>query len=241
MQFTGSYAIIVAKENFAMVSLGNDWDNILKEEFEKEYYLNLRKFLKAEYFSRKIYPPMNDIFNSLRYTSYKDTRVVILGQDPYHGEGQAHGLCFSVKQGVNPPPSLKNIFKELYSDLGISEPETGELIGWAKEGVLLLNTTLTVREGAPQSHKGRGWEILTDKIISLLNEKKTPVVFLLWGGNARAKKQLITSPHHLVLECAHPSPLSAFAGFFGCKHFSKANEFLVSKGLSPINWARINS
>ncbi len=223
-----------------MVHIGNDWDALLSGEFEKDYYLSLREFLKAEYFSRKVYPPMNDIFNALRYTSYNDTRVVILGQDPYHGEGQAHGLCFSVKRGVTPPPSLINIFKELNSDLGIPVPPTGELVGWAREGVLLLNTTLTVREGSPQSHKGRGWEILTDRIISLLNEKSTPVVFLLWGGNARAKKQLITSPHHLVLECAHPSPLSAYAGFFGCRHFSKANEFLKSHSLTPINWARIN-
>ena len=223
-----------------MVNLGNDWDDVLRGEFEKDYYLNLREFLKTEYFTRKIYPPMNDIFNALRYTCYKDTRVVILGQDPYHGEGQAHGLCFSVKRGITPPPSLKNIFKELSTDLGIPEPPTGELIGWAREGVLLLNTTLTVREGSPQSHKGRGWEILTDKIISLLNERSEPVVFLLWGGNARAKKQLITSSHHLVLECAHPSPLSAYAGFFGCRHFSRANDFLVSRGLAPIDWSRIN-
>ena len=183
---------------------------------------------------------MNDIFNALKYTSYENTRVVILGQDPYHGIGQAHGLCFSVKRGVAPPPSLKNIFKELESELGIPEPECGELVGWAKQGVLLLNTTLTVREGAPQSHKGRGWEILTDKIISLINEKSEPVVFMLWGGNARAKKALITSSRHLVLECAHPSPLSAYAGFFGCNHFVRANDYLLKNGLSPIDWSHIN-
>lgn len=223
-----------------MVSLGNDWDEILEEEFRKEYYVALREFLKVEYSSRKIYPPMFDIYNALRYTSLADTRVVILGQDPYHGPGQAHGLCFSVKRGVVPPPSLKNIFKELHDELGINEPECGELVGWAKQGVLLLNTTLTVRESSPQSHKGQGWEILTDRIISIINEKKDPVVFMLWGGNARAKKALITNKEHLVLECAHPSPLSAYAGFFGCGHFKKANEFLSSKGEKTIMWEKIN-
>ena len=223
-----------------MVSLGNDWDLLLKEEFEKDYYISLRQFLKSEYFTRRIYPPMNDIYNALRYTSYENTRGVILGQDPYHGYGQAHGLCFSVKEGTPPPPSLKNIFKELNNELGIPEPATGELVGWAKQGVLLLNTTLTVREAAPQSHKGRGWEILTDKIIRIINEKNTPVVFMLWGGNARAKKSLITNPNHLVLECAHPSPLSAYNGFFGCNHFIKSNAFLESKGEKPIFWDKIN-
>ena len=223
-----------------MVHIGNDWDALLKEEFEKDYYLSLREFLKAEYFSKKIYPPMNDIFNALRYTSYDEARVVILGQDPYHGEGQAHGLCFSVKEGVPFPPSLKNIFKEIKESLGIDTPRSGELVGWAKQGVLLLNTTLTVREGAPQSHKGRGWEILTDRIIELMNEKERPVVFMLWGGNARAKKALITNKHHLVLECAHPSPLSAYAGFFGSNHFAKANEYLEARNEKPIDWSRIN-
>ena len=219
-----------------MVNIGNDWDALLADEFNKDYYLALREFLKTEYFSKKIYPPMNDIFNALKYTSYENTRVVILGQDPYHGVGQAHGLCFSVKRGVMNPPSLQNIFKELYSELGIPAPECGELTGWAKEGVLLLNTTLTVREATPQSHKGKGWEILTDKIISLINEKDSPVVFMLWGGNARAKKHLITNKNHLVLECAHPSPLSAYNGFFGCGHFKKANDFLISFGKVPIDW-----
>ncbi len=221
-----------------MVNIGNDWDTLLSEEFGKEYYLKLREFLKAEYFSRRIYPPMNDIFNALRYTSRADARVVILGQDPYHGQGQAHGLCFSVKAGVPKPPSLKNIFKELAEEYGIPEPPTGELTGWAKQGVLLLNTTLTVREGAPTSHKGQGWEILTDRIIEIMNEKTSPVVFMLWGGHARSKRSLITSPMHLVLECAHPSPLSAYAGFFGCGHFKRANDFLSSHGLVPIDWAR---
>ena len=223
-----------------MVHIGNDWDNVLKEEFESAYYLKLREFLKKEYFSATVYPLMEDIFNALRYTSYADTKVVILGQDPYHGKGQAHGLCFSVKEGTPPPPSLKNIFKELYNELGIKEPKTGELVGWTKQGVLLLNTTLTVREASPQSHKGRGWEILTDKIIELLNKKDSPVVFMLWGANARAKKALISNPKHLILECAHPSPLSAYNGFFGCGHFIKANEFLKSSGVNTINWSQIN-
>ena len=221
-----------------MVLLGNDWDEILKEEFEKEYYLNLREFLKAEYSARKIYPPMHDIYNALRYTSYKDTRVVILGQDPYHGEGQAHGLCFSVKPGVKFPPSLQNIFKELNTEYGMTPPPTGELSGWARQGVLLLNTTLTVREGQPQSHKGKGWEILTDRIIELLNEKNEPTVFILWGGNARAKKTLIKNKNHLILESAHPSPLSAYAGFFGCNHFVLANKFLAERGLNTIDFSK---
>lgn len=223
-----------------MVCLSNDWDDLLKDEFTKDYYLSLREFLKSEYRSRRIYPPMNDIYNALRYTSLSDTRVVILGQDPYHGPGQAHGLCFSVKEGVPHPPSLKNIFKELYDELGIKAPESGELTGWAKQGVLLLNTTLTVREASPQSHKGQGWETLTDKIISIVNEKNSPVVFMLWGGNARAKKSLITNKNHLILECAHPSPLSAYNGFFGCGHFAKANIFLEKCNIAPIDWSKIN-
>lgn len=224
-----------------MVNIGNDWDTLLSTEFEKEYYLNLRNYLKEEYSSRQIYPSMYDIFNALKYTSYTDTRVVLLGQDPYHGPGQAHGLCFSVKEGIPHPPSLQNIFKELKNELGIEVPKSGELTGWARQGVLLLNTTLTVRESSPQSHKGRGWETLTDKIISLINEKNSPVVFMLWGGNARAKKSLITNKNHLILECAHPSPLSAWNGFFGCNHFTAANEFLTAKGLNAIDWSRINA
>ncbi len=222
-----------------MVHIGNDWDLALSGEFTKEYYLKLREFLKQEYFSRTVYPPMTDIFNALRYTSLADTRAVILGQDPYHGANQAHGLCFSVKNGVPAPPSLKNIYKEIESDIGAVMPKSTELIGWARQGVLLLNTTLTVREGAPGSHRGHGWEILTDRIISLVGEKDTPVVFMLWGSHARAKRELITGRGHLVLECAHPSPLSAYAGFFGCRHFSRANEFLTSKGLEPIDWTDI--
>ena len=221
-----------------MVRLDCDWDLLLKGEFEKEYYLKLREFLKSEYFSRTVYPPMGDIFNALRYTPRENTRVVILGQDPYHGAGQAHGLCFSVRAGIPKPPSLKNIFKELADEYGIPDPPTGELTGWAKQGVLLLNTTLTVREGAAASHKGQGWERLTDRIIELVNECERPVVFMLWGGHARAKRALITGKQHLVLECAHPSPLSAYAGFFGCGHFRLANDFLASRGLSTIDWSR---
>ncbi len=219
-----------------MVHIGNDWDEALQGEFEKEYYLKLRDFLKKEYFSRRVYPDMHDIFNALKYTPLSSIKAVILGQDPYHGFGQAHGLCFSVKRGVEPPPSLKNIFKEMELDIGITQPNHGELTSWAENGVLLLNTVLTVREGMANSHKGQGWEIFTDKVIQTVNDSAQPCVFLLWGGNARAKKGLITNPKHLVLECAHPSPLSAYNGFFGCKHFSATNEFLIRNGREPINW-----
>lgn len=216
--------------------IGNEWDALLADEIHKDYYLKLRQFLISEYTTRRIYPPMEDIFNALRHTSYSDVRAVILGQDPYHGPGQAHGMCFSVKRGTPPPPSLQNIFKEIKSDLGIDPPQHGELTSWADNGVLLLNTVLTVREGQPNSHKGMGWEQFTDRIIQLLNERQQPMVFLLWGGNARSKARLITNPAHLVLQCAHPSPLSAYNGFFGCRHFSKTNEFLVSHGMKPIDW-----
>ena len=221
-----------------MVSLENDWDEILKDEWQKPYYLALREFLKDEYRSRRIYPPMHDIYNALRYTPYEGVKVLIVGQDPYHGEGQAHGLCFSVKEGIKQPPSLVNIFKELESEYGMPRPESGELTGWAKQGVLLLNTALTVREGQPNSHRGKGWEILTDKIISLVDQKNDPVVFLLWGSNARQKKALIHNKAHLVLECAHPSHLSAYQGFFGCGHFRMANEFLMQNGKGQIDWSK---
>lgn len=219
-----------------MVNFGNEWDNLLKDEFSKPYYLELREFLKKEYATQTIYPHMNDIFNSLKYTSYSDVKAVILGQDPYHGPGQAHGLCFSVKKGVAPPPSLVNIFKELSSDLNIPIPEHGELTKWAREGVLLMNAVLTVREGEPNSHKGKGWEIFTDNVISLLNQREKPLVFILWGANARSKTKLITNPAHKILESAHPSPLSAYNGFFGCRHFSKTNEFLLENGIDQIDW-----
>lgn len=219
-----------------MVNLGNDWDEILADEFKKPYYLSLREFLKKEYSTRRIYPHMNDIFNALKASSFEKTRVVIIGQDPYHGAGQAHGLCFSVKRPVEPPPSLKNMYKELESDIGFKIPDHGELTKWAEQGVLMLNTVLTVREGAANSHKGMGWEQFTDRVISELNRKETPVVFLLWGANARKKAEVITNPIHKKLITVHPSPLSAYNGFFGCRHFSKCNEILVSSGQEPIDW-----
>jgi uracil-DNA glycosylase len=219
-----------------MVNIGNDWDEVLKGEFEKEYYLKLRKFLKQEYFTRKIFPDMYDIFNALKYTPYDNVKAVIIGQDPYHGEGQAHGLCFSVREGIEKPPSLKNIFKELHDDIGFIEPQNGTLTKWAEDGVLLLNAVLTVREGQANSHQGKGWEIFTDTVIAHLNKREKPMVFILWGRNARNKKALITNPSHKILEAAHPSPLSAYNGFFGCRHFSKANEFLRENGIEEINW-----
>lgn len=219
-----------------MVNIGNEWDSLLAEEFKKDYYLRLRSILANEYKTQTIYPNMYDIFNALKYTSYSDVKAVILGQDPYHGPGQAHGLCFSVKKGVEPPPSLKNIFKEIKDELGIEPPNHGELTAWTKQGVLLLNTVLTVRAGQANSHKGLGWESFTDKVIELLNERSKPMVFLLWGANARQKTTLITNPAHLILSCAHPSPLSAYNGFFGCGHFKRCNEFLISNGEEPIDW-----
>ncbi len=219
-----------------MVNIGNSWDNLLKEEFQKEYYQILRKNLAQEYKTRTIYPAMENIFNALKYTSFEDVKVLLLGQDPYHGPNQAHGLCFSVQKGVDKPPSLKNMFKELESDLGIKAPSHGCLTDWAKQGVLLLNTVLTVREGEPNSHKKLGWTIFTDKIIELLNERKDPVIFVLWGRNAIDKLPLITNTNHFVLTAAHPSPLSASRGFLGCKHYSKINNILTSIGKEPIDW-----
>lgn len=218
-----------------MVNLGNSWDSLLAEEFQKEYYLELREFLKNEYLhsGARILPEMNDLFSALRLTPYENVRAVILGQDPYHGYGQAHGLCFSVRKGVTPPPSLKNIYKELKTDLGIDAPEHGCLEEWAKSGVLLLNSVLTVREGQAGSHRNKGWEILTDKIISLLNESEKPISFILWGAYARSKASLITNSRHLILEAAHPSPLSAYNGFFGSRPFSKTNAFLGSRA---VDW-----
>ena len=213
-----------------MVHIGNSWDEKLKDEFEKEYYLKLREFLKAEYSSRVIYPDMHDIFNALKAVSYEDVKIVILGQDPYHEPGQAHGMCFSVKPGIPVPPSLQNIYKEIAAEAD------GYLQKWADQGVLLLNAVLTVREHAANSHRGKGWEILTDRVISLLNEREDPVIFLLWGRNAREKKQLVTNPQHVVMEAAHPSPLSAHSGFFGCGHFRAANDKLREMGKTPIRW-----
>lgn len=219
-----------------MVHIGNDWDTLLKDEFQKEYYLQLRKFLAYEYKHTTVYPDMYDLFNALRYTAYQDVKVVILGQDPYHGPGQAHGLCFSVKKGVTPPPSLLNIFQELQEDVGCCIPNHGELTNWCKQGVLLLNTVLTVRRGQANSHAGKGWEILTDEIIRLLDQKPEPMVFLLWGKNAKAKQALLNNPKHLVLTSSHPSPYSVDYGFHGCRHFSKTNTFLQEHGLPPIDW-----
>ena len=219
-----------------MVKLGNDWDNILADEWSKPYYRQLHDFLKSEYSKTRIYPDMYDIFNALRYTSFENTRAVIIGQDPYHGPGQAHGLCFSVKKGVPLPPSLVNIYKEITDDLGVAMPQHGDLTGWARQGVLLLNTVLTVRAGQPNSHKDKGWEIFTDRVISELDRKETPVVFLLWGANAEKKARVITNPIHKKLITVHPSPLSAYRGFFGCRHFSKANIIHSESGQEPIKW-----
>ena len=217
-----------------MLIIGNDWDEVLRPLLNSELYADIRTFLKKEYSERIIYPPMNDIFNAFKYTPYSSVKVVILGQDPYHGEGQAHGLCFSVKEGVQPPPSLVNIFKELQSDIGISTPPNGCLTKWAKQGVMLLNTTLTVREANANSHSKCGWQDFTDEVIKLLAKREQPMVFLLWGANARSKKKFIDINKHLVLESVHPSPLSAYNGFFGCKHFSKANAFLRANGIQEI-------
>ena len=219
-----------------MVNIGNDWDEILKGLFESEKYLSIRKFLAKEYSEREIYPSMYDIFNAFKITPYKSVKAVILGQDPYHEPNQAHGLCFSVKEGVKLPPSLVNIYKEIKSDIGITQPNSGNLTKWANEGILLLNTTLTVRRGQANSHKDCGWTWFTDEVIKLLSKRDEPIVFILWGGNARSKKPLIDRSKHFIIESAHPSPLSAYNGFFGSKPFSKTNEFLKEIGASPIDW-----
>lgn len=216
--------------------IGNDWDSILEEEMKKDYFQKLLEIIKKEYQTKTIYPKQTEIFKAFRNTSYQDTKVVILGQDPYHGVNQAEGLSFSVKVGIQKPPSLQNIFKELQDDLGYPIPQTGSLVPWTKEGVLLLNTVLTVEANKPASHKDLGWETFTDEVIKKLNEKKEPVVFILWGSFARSKKVLITNPIHYIIESPHPSPFSAYNGFFGSKPFSKTNNFLISKGLKPINW-----
>ena len=216
--------------------IGNDWDEIIGEEFDKPYYQNLRLFLNEEYSHKTIYPEAKNIYNALRLTPYHDTKVVILGQDPYHEEGQAQGLAFSVPKGITIPPSLVNIYQELHDDLGCAIPRHGQLVSWARQGVLLLNTSLTVEAHKANSHKGQGWEILTDTIIKKLNEKEEPVVFILWGANARSKKSFITEPRHLVIESAHPSPLSAYNGFFGSRPFSRTNQFLLQNGMEPIDW-----
>ncbi|TBL81295.1 uracil-DNA glycosylase [Paenibacillus thalictri] len=218
------------------VILKNDWAQLLEPEFAKPYYKELRQFLRQEYSTRRVYPDMYDIYNALHYTSYADVKVVILGQDPYHGPGQAHGLSFSVKPGIPAPPSLQNMYKELRSDLGCSIPDNGYLLKWAKQGVMLLNTVLTVRESTPNSHKGQGWEMFTDRVISLLAEREKPVVFILWGSHAQQKQQLIQGRHHFIIKSPHPSPLSAHRGFFGSRPFSKANQFLEQAGMGAIDW-----
>lgn len=215
---------------------GNDWDKILKKETEKEYFINLIKYIKTEYQTKSISPKQSEIFKTFQKTSYQSTKVVILGQDPYHGKDQAEGLSFSVKIGVKKPPSLQNIFKELNNDLGYKIPENGSLMPWTDEGILLLNAVLTVENGKPASHKNLGWEIFTDEVIKIINKKTTPVVFILWGNFAKDKKYLITNPIHYIIESTHPSPFSAYNGFFGSKPFSKTNKYLISKGLKPINW-----
>lgn len=215
--------------------IGNDWDLILKDEWQKPYFKELCDYLDIEYQNATVYPKRENIFKALEYTSFCDTKVVIIGQDPYHGENQAHGLCFSVLDGVKFPPSLRNIFKELESDVG-RPVGSGQLDGWAKQGVLLLNNVLTVRQGEPTSHNGKGWERFTDKIIEELNKKQTPIVFLLWGAHAEKKAQKITNPIHQKLVSVHPSPLSAHRGFFGCRHFSKTNEILRANNMPEIVW-----
>ena len=221
-----------------MVKITAEWDEILNDQFNSPYYLSLREFLKEEYSSKTIYPDMYNIFNSMKRTAFKDVKVVLLGQDPYHEEGQAMGLSFSVPQGMQKPPSLVNIFKEIKTELDIPIRESGDLSGWAEQGVLLLNTVLTVRAHSANSHKGKGWEQFTDSIIKKISSDKEGVVFLLWGANARSKKQLIDAKKHLILECAHPSPLSAYNGFFGCGHFKKCNEYLLKQGKKPIDWSK---
>ena len=219
-----------------MVNIGNKWDDILKDEFEKDYYKKIREFLKYEYSHYTVYPKMENIFSALKLCDYDDIKVVIIGQDPYHEEGQAHGLSFSVQPGIEIPPSLLNIYKELQSDLGCYIPNNGFLEKWAKQGVLLLNNVLTVRAHMANSHKDCGWETFTDRIIEELNKSETPVVFLMWGSCAKKKELLITNPIHKILKAPHPSPLSAYRGFFGCKHFSTTNNILMENGELPIDW-----
>ena len=216
--------------------IGNDWDDLLEEEFQKDYYKKLESFLMEEYREKTIFPDRDDIFEALKITPYRDVKVVILGQDPYHGKGQSHGLAFSVKKGVRIPPSLRNIYKELKMDLDLPIPDNGYLEKWARQGVLLLNTSLTVREGEANSHREIGWQIFTDRIIELLNQRDEPIVFILWGNNAKSKEKYIKNKNHHIIKSFHPSPLSASRGFFGTKPFSKTNEFLESVGREKIDW-----
>lgn len=222
-----------------MVKITEEWDRILSDEFSSDNYVRLREFLKSEYSTRTVYPSMYNIFNSMKLTAFNDIKVVILGQDPYHEEGQAMGLSFSVPKGIDKPPSLINIFKEIENELGVSMGDSGDLTGWAKQGVLLLNTVLTVRAHQANSHKDKGWEEFTDGIIKKISSERKNVVFLLWGANARSKKPLIDTEKHLVLESAHPSPLSAYNGFFGNGHFIKSNEYLIKHGILPVDWSKL--
>ncbi len=219
-----------------MPPITNDWTQPLAAEFRKPYYKELYKKVLEEYHTRRVYPAADDIFNAFHLTPLAEVKVVILGQDPYHNDGQAHGLCFSVKPDVEIPPSLENIYQELHDDLGCRIPDNGYLVKWAEQGVLLLNTVLTVRAHQANSHRGIGWEQFTDAVIRAVDEQDRPIVFLLWGRPAQAKKSMLTNPNHLILEAPHPSPLSAYRGFFGCRHFSQANEFLESHGVEPIDW-----
>ena len=219
-----------------MSAIDNDWLEVLKPEFAKPYYRSLYDFINSEYSTRVAYPPAQDIFSALHLTPRRKVKAVILGQDPYHNEGQAHGLSFSVRPGVEIPPSLVNIFKELHDDIGCSIPNNGFLESWARQGVLMLNTVLTVRAHQANSHQGVGWEHFTDAVIRSVDELDHPVVFMLWGRPAQSKQTLITNPEHLILKAPHPSPLSAYRGFFGCRHFSKTNEFLKEHGMEPIDW-----
>ena len=219
-----------------MVNIGNDWDEVFKGEFEKEYYQNLRKFLINEYRTKRIYPKADEIFTAFKLTGYKNCKIVLLGQDPYHGVNQAHGLAFSVKEGIKLPPSLQNMYKEISEEYGYEMSKNGYLVPWAKQGVLLLNTALTVIADNANSHSKIGWEIFTDNVIEYLNEREEPLIFILWGNNARSKKRLINTGKHYILEAAHPSPLSASRGFFGCGHFKKANEILKELGKEEIDW-----
>ncbi len=219
-----------------MGMITNDWMDAIKGEFRKPYYKDLYEFVKKEYSTHVVFPPSEDIFNAFHLTPLSKVKVVILGQDPYHNVGQAHGLCFSVQSGTEVPPSLQNIYQELQNDLGCKIPNNGYLVKWANQGVLLLNTVLTVRAHQANSHQGKGWEEFTDAVIRTLNEKEEPIVFLLWGKPAQMKKSMLNNPNHLILQAPHPSPLSAYRGFFGCKHFSQTNEFLKQHGLEPIDW-----
>ena len=236
MKFVTDYGMVSFKGWVSMIKINNDWQDFFERETKKDYYLKLRNFLKNEYNNYTVYPPMEEIFNAFKITPLSKVKVVILGQDPYYNQGQAMGLSFSVKDGIKPPPSLVNIYREISNDLDQEiNISSGNLTRWAEQGVFLLNTTLTVRDGEPLSHKGHGWEIFTDNVIRTLNENDNPKVFLLWGNNAKAKKNLITNKNHLILEAGHPSPLSA-RYFYGCKHFSKTNDFLIKNGLKPIKW-----